>query len=59
MGGDRVYVKFDPNNPTNVILLYKKDSEGMEGMRVAKGKGARQKNHISLYHPGKTHKCQC
>lgn len=31
--GDRVYVKFDPNNPTNVILLYKKDSEGMEGMR--------------------------
>ncbi len=31
--GDRVYVKFDPDNPTNVILLYKKDSEGMEGMR--------------------------
>jgi hypothetical protein len=31
--GDRVYVKFDPNNPTNVILLYKKDSEGMEEMK--------------------------
>ncbi len=31
--GDRVYVKFDPDNPTNIILLYKKDSEGIEGMR--------------------------
>ena len=31
--GDRVYVKFDPDNPFNVILLYKKDSVGMEGMR--------------------------
>jgi hypothetical protein len=28
--GDRVYVKFDPNNPTNVILLYKKDSDLLE-----------------------------
>jgi hypothetical protein len=31
--GDRVHVKFDPDNPTNVILLYKKDSEGMKEMR--------------------------
>jgi hypothetical protein len=23
--GDKVYVKFDPNNPANVILLYQKD----------------------------------
>jgi hypothetical protein len=30
--GDRVYVKFDPNNPTNVILLYKKDSDAIERM---------------------------
>lgn len=28
--GDRVYVKFDPNNPSNVILLYKKDSDPLE-----------------------------
>ena len=28
--GDRVHVKFDPNNPTNVILLYKKDSDAIE-----------------------------
>jgi hypothetical protein len=28
--GDRVYVKFDPNNPGNVILLYKKDSDPLE-----------------------------
>jgi hypothetical protein len=28
--GDRVYVKFDPNNPGNVILLYEKDSDPLE-----------------------------
>jgi hypothetical protein len=30
--GDRVYVKFDPDNPSNVILLYEKDSAEMERM---------------------------
>jgi len=30
--GDRVYVKFDPNNPSDVILLYKKDSDAVERM---------------------------
>jgi len=30
--GDRVFVKFDPNNPSNVILLYEKDSAEMERM---------------------------
>lgn len=30
--GDRVHVKFDPNNPSNVILLYKKDSDAIERM---------------------------
>lgn len=30
--GDRVYVKFDPDNPANVILLYKKDSDAIERM---------------------------